>query len=96
MMQRKPKTSAHEWERKRFCGQDCRVATLVARNRLRSGRVAQRLTIPESSRRVISWDGVPAQCSHCRGLWKRIDGGVSCLTCGRDLYVASLVAFLPG
>jgi ferredoxin len=94
-MIRTTKTSAKEWDRKRFCGQVCRVTTLKARNHLRAGSSISRLTVPESARRVATRDGIPQRCPTCSGLWKQImDGaGVSCLSCGRDLWIS---AALPG
>lgn len=88
-MVRATKTSAKEWDRKRFCGDVCRVATLKDRNKLRAGQSISRLTVPDSARRVATWDGVPTRCPHCDGLWRKITGGVGCLTCGRDLYISA-------
>lgn len=81
-------------ERRKYCRKACWDSHLSEANRRRYGTRVAPLPIPDSARRVTTWAGVPAACYVCAGQWKRILGGVSCLTCGRDLYVAQSLEVL--
>ena len=94
--------SPSKMRRRKYCDRDCasnhRQARIIARGYVnRNGNpLPARLTIPDSARRVATRDGIPQRCPHCQsGLWRVIlaGAGVSCLTCGRDLFIS---AALPG
>lgn len=86
--------------KRKFCNRICatyhRQAKILARGPVnrRGNPLRERLTVPDSARRVATWDGVPAVCWHCGGLWKEILAGRSCLQCGRDVFVSSALATL--
>ena len=96
-------TPAYGWSAKaraarRYCTKICWDGYLrdkqIARVGLnRNGHtLPDRLAIPDSARRVATWAGVPQACPHCGGLWRYLDAGVCCKTCGRDLWVTAALA----
>lgn len=87
------KVGTVEWDRKRYCSNGCRAEAMARRNaNPEAYRLERQLTVPESARRVATWDGVPRRCPHCAGLWRRLEASVCCKTCGRDLYVSEALA----
>jgi hypothetical protein len=74
---------------RKYCSKSCWDADLRNRRLAVVGRTPTARPVLPSPHRVPTWAAVPPECPRCGGLWRRVDYGVCCRLCGRDLFVAA-------